>query len=407
MRIFFVCLRVPYPPDRGDRITTFNEIRHLARDHDVHVFCLSDGAEDAESIAALGAYARSVTAVTHHAMVGKLRAARALVTGEPLSVAVFDEPALHRAIRAKHAELRPDMIMVYSCNMAQFAEPFTETPRLMQFADLDSLKWEQYAAVVRPPMSWIYRLEKTRLLAYERHIGSTFSHALVCTAVEKRDFERLLPGVSASLVSNGVDLDYFKPQGGAKKPGSMIFTGVMDYMPNVDAVTWFCDAILPLVRERVSDASLVICGSRPTASVRALGTRPGVAVTGRVPDVRPYLDSADVGVISIRIARGIQNKLLEAMAMGLPCVTTTPSWQGTMVPDGDGLLVADQAGDFADHVVRLLTDAGYRGTMARKARAVAESYFSWDAQMSLLDEVVRGITGGDIGRRRERSAGSA
>ena len=388
MRIFFVCQRVPFPPDRGDKITTFNEVRHLSRHHEVHVFCLADGAEDLANVPGLLAYAKSVTAVPAHPLMGKLRAAKALVTGKPLSVAAFDEEKLHATIKRKFAELKPDLMFVYSCNVAQYLEHFPEVPRIMQFADLDSLKWGQYAQRSTIPMKWIYELERKRLLDYERHIARSFSHSLVCTAVERRDFEQLIPGRSVSLVGNGVDLEFFRPEGRAKNPASIIFTGVMNYWPNVDAVQWFCDAIFPLVQKQVPEASFTICGSRPNDAVQKLGKRPGVSVTGRVPDTRPFLDSAEVFVAPLRMARGIQNKLLEAIAMGLPVVSSAAAWSGTAIPAGEGVLAADDPAVFAGHVVHLLRDKNYRNEMARKARAAAETYYTWDAQLKELDRII-------------------
>jgi sugar transferase (PEP-CTERM/EpsH1 system associated) len=230
------------------------------------------------------------------------------------------------------------------------------------------------------------------LLAYEKRIASTFSHALLCTAIEKRDFERLIPGVPVSLVGNGVDLDYFRPTDRPKRPASIAFTGVMDYFPNVDAVLWFCDEILPVVQGRVPEANLTICGSQPVAAVRRLGKRRGVTVTGRVPDTRPYVDQAEVFVAPLRMARGIQNKLLEALAMGLPCVASTVAWGGTVVRDGEGILATDNAKEFAEHVVRLLQDGGFRAEMARKARAAVEANYRWEDQMAHLDRVVAAVT---------------
>ena len=204
---------------------------------------------------------------------------------------------------------------------------------------------------------------------YERHIARSFSHALVCTAAEQRDFERLIPGVPVSVVGNGVDLDYFRSAGQAKRLGSMVFTGVMDYLPNVDAVDWLCDEILPSVQAQIPAASLTICGSRPSAAVRRLAKRPGVRVTGWVADTRPYLDEAELFAAPLRLARGIQNKLLEAMAMGLPCVTSTIAWNATAIPCGEGILATDDPKEFAAHIVRLLRDGEYRALMAqRRAR---------------------------------------
>jgi sugar transferase (PEP-CTERM/EpsH1 system associated) len=391
MRIFFICQRVPFPPERGDKITTFNEVRHLSTKHEVHVFCLADGRRDLDNISGVRRYAQSVTAVPVIGWTSKFRAFAAMFTGEPLSVAAFNEKGLHSAIKQKFVELRPDLVMVYSCNVAQYAEHFPQVPRIMQFAELDSSRWGQFARRTRPPLRWVYAVEQRRFFTYEQHIARTFSHALVCTAAEQRDFERLIPGVPVSLVGNGVDLDYFRSSGVAKHPGSIVFTGVMDYLPNVDAVAWFCDEVLPIVQKRFPEAGLTICGSRPAAAVRRLAKRPGVTVTGRVPDTRMYLDGAEVFVAPMRMARGIQNKLLEALAMGLPCVASKAAATGTAVPDGEGILVADDPMEFAEHIVHLLRDDAFRDAMAAKARAAAELNYRWEAQFGCLDRVVAAL----------------
>ena len=294
MRIFYICQRVPFPPNRGDKITTFNEIRHLAVAHDVHVFCLGDGPEDLDNVPPLLEYVKTVTAVPVTPWDTRCGALKALLTGRPLSVSAYRKAKLHEAIKQKYEELKPDLIFAYSSNAAQYAEHFPSIPRIMQFADLDSLKWGQYAERAAIPMKWVYSLEQRRLLEYERHLARTFSHALVCTDMEQQDFKRLIPGAPVSRVGNGVDLEYFRPQGGIKTRASVIFTGVMDYLPNVDAVVWFCDAVLPIIQAQVPEASFMICGSSPSAAVLELAKRPGVTVTGRVPDMRPFLDSAQV-----------------------------------------------------------------------------------------------------------------
>jgi polysaccharide biosynthesis protein PslH len=388
MRIFFICRRVPFPPDRGDKIATFNAIRHLSAQREVHVFCLGDGARDLDNIAGLSDYAKSVTALPISGMTIKLRALKALITGRPLSVAALDEPKLHVAIHRKFAELRPDLVFVYSCNVAQFAEHFPHVPRIIQFGDLDSLKWRQYAERSQIPLKWIYAIEENRLLAYERLIARSFSQVLVHTEIERRDFRRLVPGVTVALVGNGVDLDYFRPTASAKQPASIVFTGVMDYRPNVDAVVWFCNEILPIVRAEVANANFTICGSRPVRAVRRLAKLGGVTVTGWVPDTRPYLDRAEVFVAPLRITRGVQNKLLEALAMGLPCVASTAAWSGTAISSGDGIVAADDPRQFAEYIIQLLRDPEWRAEMGRRARAVAEANYRWETQMVRLDQVI-------------------
>jgi glycosyltransferase involved in cell wall biosynthesis len=225
-------------------------------------------------------------------------------------------------------------------------------------------------------------------LAYERRIARSFSCALVHTEIEKRDFQRLIPGVPVAVVGNGVDLEYFSSAGEVKRPASMIFTGVMDYRPNVDAVCWFCNEILPIVQTQIPEANFTICGNRPAPAVRSLAKQSGVTVTGWVPDTRPYLDRAEVFVAPLRMARGVQNKLLEALAMGLPCVTSVAAWSGTGISGAEGMLATDNPKEFAEHVIRLLRDAGWRAEMARRARAVAEARYQWKAQMARFDRVI-------------------
>ncbi|MGH7045117.1 MAG: TIGR03087 family PEP-CTERM/XrtA system glycosyltransferase [Stellaceae bacterium] len=392
MRIFFVCQRVPFPPDRGDKITTFNEIRHLSATHEVHVFCLGDGVRDLDNLPGLQPYVRSVTAVPVRARMSRLRALGALVRGRPLSVAAFDEVALHRAIIAKYEEGAPDLIIVFSSNVAQYAEHFPGVPRIMQFQELDSSKWLQYARRSTIPVRWIYRSEAKRLHAYEGRIARRFTRATVCTAAEKRDFERTFPGVAVALVGNGVDLEYFRSSGETKRPGSIVFTGVMDYLPNIDAVTWLCDAILPAVQAQIPEATLTICGNRPTAAVRRLASRKGVTVTGWVPDIRPYLDRAEVFAAPLRLARGIQNKVLEALAMGLPCVVSTAAWRGTAIAEGAGILVSDDSREFAGQIVHLLDNSAFRGEIAGKARGAVEVKYDWATQLAAFDEVINAVT---------------
>jgi len=404
MRIFYICRRVPFPPDRGDKIAAFNAIRHLAARHEVHVFCLGDGVQDLANISGLQAYAKSVSAAPVDEFTIKLRALAALVTGQPLSVAALNESKLHDAIQKKFTELRPDLIIVYSCNMAQFAEHFPNVPRIMHFGDLDSLKWPQYAERSSIPLNWIYAIEARRLLGYERHIAQIFSHALVHTEIEKHDFERLIPGIPVAVVGNGVDLDYFRSAGEAKKPASMVFTGVMDYRPNIDAVVWFCDEILPIVQANIPAANFTICGSRPAPAVRRLAKRRGVRVTGWVADARPYLDRAEIFVAPLRMARGVQNKLLEALAMGLPCVASTAAWSGTAVADGQGILATDEPREFARHVIDLLGDSDGRAEMARRARAAAVANYRWEVQLACLDQVIAAAVSGHCGHQLPRTA---
>ncbi len=381
-RVFLLCQRVPYPPDRGDKIATFHLLRHMARTHEVHVLCLADGTADLSNVSGLDGLAASVNAVQVGTWRSLWRAFAALFSGRPLSVSMLDEPALHAATRNAVARLRPDVLFVYSSTVAQYAEPFYGLTRIIHFADLDSQKWLGLSRRTSPPMRWIYAIEARRMLRYERMLARRFSRSFVCTEQEAEDFRRLVPGQAVEVLRNGIDLAFFRPGGAPRRPGALVFTGVMSYAPNVDAMLWFCQAILPLVRAEVPEVTLTICGSAPSRRVRRLACLPGVTVTGRVSDVRPYLDQASLFVAPLRLGRGIQNKLLEAMAMGLPVVTTESALRATGITPGAGIVAADTPAAFAAAVAALLRDDAGRWRMEQKARAALEAGLDWDTVLA-------------------------
>lgn len=393
MRILFLAQRVPFPPNRGDKIPTFHYIRHLAKSHDVVVACLADGPPDLANVAGLEPMVAAVDAVPRSRTRSCFRAVAALASDRPLTVAYFDEPDLRRRVKAQLTTGDFDAVVVFSSGMASFVEEFTDVPRIIQFADLDSQKWQQYADATWPPRRWVYRAEARRLLDYERHIAKTFSYALVCSERELHEFHRLIPNVPVQCIRNGVDLDYYRPSSATKDPANLVFTGVMNYFPNVDGVMWFAREVLPLIQQEISGVTFTICGSAPDRRVRALRAVPGVTVTGTVPDVRTYLSQASVAVIPVRIARGVQNKLLEAMAMGLPTVATTAAWSGVEAMNGRDLLVADEPAAFADAVVRLLRDSALREQIGQAARAAVEANYRWDQALAQLDEVIAAVVG--------------
>ncbi len=388
-RILFLARRVPFPPDRGDKIATYHILRHLAARHDVEVACLADGASDLANLPEVEQFGVRAFGVPVSKWAARRRAALALMTGRPLSVAALDTGRLRRWIRQRHAAQPFDAVFVYSGNMAQFADSLGDIPRILHFSDLDSRKWAQYARRAGFFQRWIYALEAGRLARYEARVARAFTHSLLCTPNELEDLLEMVPGAPASCLKNGVDLELFQPLTTAdKQPGNIVFTGVMDYFPNVDGVIWFAEHVLPLVRERVPGATFTIVGTRPTAAVRALSTREGVEVTGRIPDVRPYLARAEIAVVPLRMARGIQNKLLEAMAMGLPCVAATPAFTGADVECGRDVLVADEVAEFADHCVALLQDEQRRTELGRNAREAVERNYQWSDQLRPLDDLL-------------------
>jgi sugar transferase (PEP-CTERM/EpsH1 system associated) len=268
-------------------------------------------------------------------------------------------------------------------------------PRVMHFAELDSDKWRQYCERTRPPASWVYRREARTLLAFERELASAMDENVFCTALEQRIFRERIPGPSSLVMKNGVDLVHYTPAAEPPEPGKLVFVGVMNYHPNVEGILWFCDRILPEVQRRVSGARLAIVGSHPVAAIRRLAARPGVEVTGFVDDPRPWLRRAAVSVAPLRIARGIQNKVLEAMAMGLAVVGTPAATQGVDGAAGRDYLVAASAEEQVEAICALLREPERARELGRRARAFVEAGYDWEECLRPLDAILE-----RLGKRR-------
>jgi sugar transferase (PEP-CTERM/EpsH1 system associated) len=290
MKVLYVAPCVPYPPNKGEKIRAFHLIRHLAREHAIHVACLADNEDDLAGVAGLAEYCASVDAVYRRRTVSRLLGALALLTGTPFSVASAFSPRLRRRIARKLREEKFDVIVVFSAVMGGYVRHVRSVPKVIDYVDVDSELWRLYVDHHRFPYSWIYRREATRLARHEDDLARAFDHSVFVSEAEAREFGDRAGRRSVSVITNGVDLDYFAPGEDTRSsasPPSVVFTGTMDYFPNVDAVGHFCQRILPLVRATL-DVHFSIVGRNPTAPVKEHG-RHQVAVTGAVPDVRPYL----------------------------------------------------------------------------------------------------------------------
>lgn len=392
MNILYLCHRIPYPPNKGDKIRAFHQIRHLSREHTVHLACLVDRKEDLQHLQSLKKYCASVEAVYRPKWTGRFLAAMALFTNTPLSVAAFYSRELQQKVNKRLSSATIDRILVFSSAMAEYVKHVSHIPKIMDFVDVDSEKWRTYADNQRVPLSWLYALEADRLARYEDVVAGTFEHSILVSELEAGLLLQRVHDRRIAVISNGVDLDYFHPPAASQQlaGGRIVFTGEMDYFPNIDAVKHFCDDILPLVRQEAPDARFYIVGRNPTREVLALGRVQNVTVTGSVPDVRPYLQSATVSVAPLRIARGVQNKVLEAMAMGVPVVGTTKAFQGIQATEGDGIRCADEPALFAKEIAILLKDPDERQRRAIQARKFVERVHRWETQFAALEEILAG-----------------
>ena len=385
MKLLFLSQRVPYPPNRGDKITTWRLVERMSRTHEVRAVAFAHDDADREAARQLTEMGIPTTAVDFDERRKKIAAIPLLLTGTPLTLGVYGSRELQREVD----ELAgwADAAYAYSSSMGAFLEPH-ELPRVMHFGELDSDKWRQYAARTSFPMSLVYAREARTLQRFEERVARAFTDNVFCTPLEQRIFDERIPGCPSTVLRNGVDLEQFAPAPDRAESGHLVFTGVMNYYPNVDGCVWFCDEILPRVRERHPDARFSIVGSKPSPEVVKLGERDGVTVTGFVDSTAEWMARAQVAVAPLRIARGIQNKVLEAMAMGLPTVGTTSATQGVEGDDERDYLVADDAAAFADRVIRLLDDAAAARELGARARRFVEDHYNWETVFQPLDDIL-------------------
>lgn len=396
--ILFLCHRVPFPPDRGDKIRSHNLLLRLCDIAPVHVGCFADDARDMGFATELGDMAESHKVIPRNNS-RMLAGLKGLANGQPMLVALFDHPAMHDWARMILATRPISAVVAYSAQMAHFVPLLAAGQRfVMDFVDLDSAKYTAYGEGQGGPLGWINRREGRVLLDFEKAVAARADVSTFVSEAEAALF-RAVSGLGTDKVQpleNGVALDYFSPDAEferltADERGTgplLVFTGQMDYRPNVEAVDSFAKISMPIIREAYADARFAIVGRSPTPAVEALGALPGVVVTGGVPDVRGWLAAADVVVAPLRIARGIQNKVLEAMAMARPVVASAQASEGIDVQWDRHLLVASNAGQEAALVLKLLSDPARSAELGRAARARMVERYDWSATLSGLPALI-------------------
>jgi sugar transferase (PEP-CTERM/EpsH1 system associated) len=387
MDVLFLAHRVPYPPDRGDKIRSFHLLKRLARHARVHLVAFADDERDLGHDAALAPWTASRTIVRRRK--GRARAAiEAVMRGKPVSLTAFADREIAAACEHVMVTRSIDTIFCFSGQMAQYLPP-EEQRIVMDFVDVDSAKFAGYAESARFPVSCMMRREARLLGAFEREIAARADASLFVSAAEAALFRASGGGGRIVAVENGIDTMRFDPEAvfapvEAPRP-LIVFTGQMDYRPNVEAVQWFVEAVLPGIR-RSQRATFAIVGRNPDAGVAALGRLPGVVVTGEVEDVRGWLAAASVVVAPLKLARGVQNKVLEAMAMARPVVASAAGAEG--IDHAGTIRVAADAQGIADAVVALIADPAGAGALGKAARARAIERYGWEARLAPLDSLV-------------------
>jgi sugar transferase (PEP-CTERM/EpsH1 system associated) len=392
--------RLPYPPNKGDKVRSYHLLKHLVAQHRVFLGTFVDDPDDVRHVDTVREMCSDLHVERIVPRMAKLRSLPGLLQQQALSVRYYHSEGMQEWVTRTLAEEKIDVTVVFSSAMAQFLGDIgggEGAPMVVDFVDVDSFKWTQYAAQHAWPLSWLYRREGQHLLGYERSVAARSRRSFFVTENEASLFKQYAPECAADVqaLGNGVDSEYFSPDPVRKSPFPddapttgvipLVFTGAMDYWPNIDAVTWFVHDILPALLASRPGLRFYIVGRSPAPAVLALASS-SVVVTGTVPDVRPYLQHAAVVVAPLRVARGLQNKILEAMSMARPVVASRSCADAIDARVDDELISASASADFVREIDHLLHTPARAAAVGRAARQRVVASYSWRAHMQGFDQ---------------------
>ncbi|HKW01007.1 MAG TPA: TIGR03087 family PEP-CTERM/XrtA system glycosyltransferase [Vicinamibacterales bacterium] len=390
MRVLFLTHRLPYAPNRGDRMRSFHLLRRMRMFAEVDLVSLVHDDEEATHVEEARPLATTVTAVRVPRVRNLVRSALALPTPVPLSHVMLDGPDLQPAVERIVRDHPPDVVLAFCTGIAHAVArpPLDRFPLVLDMVDVDSAKWAALASTTAPPRSWIYAREARLLSKFEIEIARRAVVTLLTTRKERATLDAMAPGVAIEVLSSGVDVESLRPPGPPADSVTVVFCGVMNYPPNEEAAIWIAREVWPAVRRARPDARLELVGSYPTRQVQALASpAQGIVVTGHVPDVRPHLWGAAVAAAPLQTARGVQNKVLEAVAAGLPTIVTPIVFEGLPDQVRPACVVAGDAGAFAGALVASLGQpAAERRRNAGRADVAA---ISWDRLLEPVERILR------------------
>lgn len=394
--ILFLVHRIPFPPNKGDKIRSFNMLKWLSTRYEVHLGCFVDDVNDREYVAELAKYTKSYKAVNLHPLLAKVRSLRALLVNQPLTLPYYDSPELASWVSEVITEHHIDTSLMFSSSMAQYLESseYAGIRRVLDFIDVDSDKWKQYSDKASFPMSWVYKREHETLARYEEKVTNIFDAAALVSDDEADLLRSMVPAElrhKVHAVCNGVDSEFFDPERTLPDLDlplkTVTFTGVMDYWANVESVVWFCRFVWPEVLKAHPDACFYIVGTSPSPEVLSLDDGVNVKVTGRVDDVRPYISLSSVVVAPLRIARGVQNKVLEALSMEKVVFGTSMAFEGIEYAGRElDILIEDDPANFAEALINQFgkdVEVGAVSVSNKNREFVIDSY-NWNAKLNAL-----------------------
>lgn len=402
--LLYLTHRIPYPPNKGDKIRSFHLLQHLSQHYRVFLGTFVDDEQDWQHVDKVRSYCEDTCIVGIDPLVARARSLFALLGNDPLTLAYYRHTKLQQWVAQIFEQQAVSVSVIFSAAMAQYVDHNQHGRRIIDFVDIDSDKWRQYAISKPWPFSWIYRREADCLFNYERRIACEFDNATFVSEKEASLFRQLAPECAqkTTFFNNGVDTNFFSPGQNYPNPypaGAevLVFTGAMDYWANIDAVDWFARHIFPIIRARRPNTWFYIVGAKPGKTVQLLANLPDVCVTGTVADIRPYLQHAVAAIAPLRIARGIQNKVLEAMAMQKPVIVSPQALEGINAIHGKELLVANNETEFSDQAL-LVLEKGNGAILGQAARNRIMADYTWQNSLSRLDTMLEATCDTEAGR---------
>lgn len=393
-KLLYLTHRIPYPPNKGDKIRSYHLLQHLRKHFRVYLGTFIDDEKDWQYVDHLNSLCEETCFVKLDPLIARIRSFTYLFSGRPLTLPYYRSAELSSWVNHLLAKETINHVVVFSSAMAQYVSETDIACSVIDFVDVDSDKWRQYALTKVWPQKWVYQREAELLLKYEKLITKQCSYVTFVSEKEADLFKQLSPEMENKITyfNNGVDTDFFSPiqsfinpyKSGAKV---LVFTGAMDYWPNIDAVTWFSYELFPAIRTKIPELEFYIVGARPSKKVLELSTIPGVIVTGSVDDVRPYLSFSAIAIAPLRIARGIQNKVLEAMAMEKVVVASPQALEGITAIPGIEIFVAEGAEEYINHLINLLQSP--RAELGKAARRRVIEDYNWDKNLSKIDRLLQ------------------
>lgn len=381
MTLLYLAHSCPYPPHKGDRIRSFNILKYISSRYQVKLIYPSFSDHDVQCAENLKKYCVSVETVRINTTLSKIRCFVGIFSRYPLTVWYFYSKNIQSIIDDEEF----DVVLVDCSSMTPYVKDRKE-PKIVDFIDVDYDKWRMYAEREKWPKALLYNMEYIRLRRFENEMNELFDSCLVVSENEK---SLLRDKTHIAVMPNGIDFHFFSPREKCKS-NTLVFSGAMDYFANIDGVLYFHKYILPLIKEDMRNVKFIISGMNPSKKIRQIENK-DIVVTGYVRDIREYIAQASVCVVPLLIAKGIQNKILEAMAMEIPVVATTVANQGINARDKKEIMIADSPADFAKATLALLKDEKLRNKMAASAKRFIQERFSWDTNLKKIDEVVSSL----------------